>query len=1152
MTRHVTPSLLFVLVLFLSGARLSAQTTTGQISGTVQDATGAALPAVAVTVTNIDTNTPRAVRTGTSGTYVLTLLPPGNYQITFSKSGFETLVEDRIHLGIDQGIAINPKLRIGSAVETVSVQGDAELLNATSASLGTVIGEEEVNDLPLNGRNFTQLLTLVPGATPISTGQGAHLGVDDGSTIAIPGSSFSNPAINGQQNRETLYLLDGVVNTDFRTTTYTVLPIIDGIREFKVQSHEDDPAFGSVLGGVVNLVTKSGTNQFHGSVWEFVRNNIFDARNPFSDINPGTGAPTPPGSFHQNEFGLSFGGPLWVPKLYNGRDKTFFFFAYEGWRYSSPVANYYNVPTAQELTGDFSNSEGNNGVFDPTTTRLNAAGNGYMRTEFPGDIIPANRINPQIQAYIKAYYDAPNVTNPSLPDELLTSSYRNNSNNYQGRIDQKLTKSDTAFFRWSNLFDENQVPVTHKISALTFFNGLNIGAGITHIFTPKIVLNVNGGRASRGFSFTSPSTVGYGPLTDLGFTGLGSYGPLSLNLAGPYGGSGLAGPALRRNSSWSVSEQVSWQVGRHLISFGSTVIDDYRSQSGSSQSLNFDNAQTTNPQNPGSTGNSLASALLGYPNSGGFQLNNLIKYSIPTYAVFAGDQWKVSPKLTLNIGLRYDHLNQPNITHGMNNGFNFDTGNWEIGGGALPAACIVSNKAPCIPGSSTDAATDLAGTTGNDGSVAGNHIIVAASATRAPASVDREFGPRLGFAYAMHPSMVISGGFGVAYDTLNGINQTLSNSIGEWPAKGSATHTYNLIGSNVNGTPLTTVTDAEATIGNPLTTGGPFSDFDYYYSPKLKPLYSEQWNLKMEQALNRKTLLSIGYVGSVTRRLDYGATANQATVPSADDTIESVRARTPYPYMTTFVYDSSIGNANYNSLQVKLQQQMSHSLQYLVSYTWSKSLDDTSGRFGAENGFGGSAVQNYYDPESNKSVSGYDVPHFLSISGIYRLPAGKGEHFFNTGWTSYVLGGWQLNSVSQFQSGTPFTLGVNGDVANICACGGGYGHPNLVPGKVPTVSHPTRFLAYNPAAYSVPINSFGNVGRNSLRGESYRNEDLSLFKIFPLVENVKAEFRAEAFNVLNIINYGLPDANPTDQNAGVISGMAGSPRQLQFALKITF
>ena len=646
-------------VLGVTGLVTDGQTTTGQISGTVEDASGAVVVGAAIQAVNIDTHAIRNVVSGATGSFVLSLLPPGNYQVTIAKSGFRSVTESGVKLDVNQSLSINPTLQLGAASETIQVNSASQLLEPDTAEVGTVIGQEAVNDLPLNGRNFTQLLTLVPGATPVSTSQGSSQGINDGSTVAIPGSSFSNPSLNGQQNRETLYLLDGVVNTDFRTTTYTVLPIIDGISEFKVQTHNDDPSFGSVLGGVVNLVTSSGTNRLHGSAWEFVRNNDFDARNHFSDFHS-DGTPAPAAPFHQNEFGVAAGGPVWFPHLYNGKDKTFFFFAYEAWRFLEPSNNLYTVPTAAEVSGDFSHSLLPNEIFDPATTTLNAQGTGYTRTPFPGNIIPSNRIDKAIQAYIQNYFDAPNYPlNSNEQNEILKAPYSNNSNNYQGRIDQVLTKRDNIFFRWSNMFVVDNNPGTNKVTTLSDFNGLNIGAGWTHVFAPNLLLTVNGGRASRGFIFINQSTVGLGPLTQEGFQGLDTFGPLGITLSSPYGGSGLGGPALRRNSSWSTSAQLSWQHGRHSFTFGETVVDQYRSQEGSGQSLNFANQQTADPNNQGNTGNSLASALLGLPEQGNFGLTNLIKYSIPSWALFAGDSWKVTPKLTINYGLRYDHINQP-------------------------------------------------------------------------------------------------------------------------------------------------------------------------------------------------------------------------------------------------------------------------------------------------------------------------------------------------------------------------------------------------------------------------------------------------------------------------------------------------------------
>jgi hypothetical protein len=307
--------------------------------------------------------------------------------------------------------------------------------------------------------------------------------------------------------------------------------------------------------------------------------------------------------------------------------------------------------------------------------------------------------------------------------------------------------------------------------------------------------------------------------------------------------------------------------------------------------------------------------------------------------------------------------------------------------------------------------------------------------------------------------------------------------------------------------------------------------------------------MQVQQTINHNILFQLAYVGSVSKRLDYGGTANGALTPGAG-TAAQVNARRPFPYMTQFNYDKSTAAGSYNSLQVKLERRFQDGLQFLGAYTWSKSIDTgSSGRFGAENGpGGGSAVQDYYDPKSNRSVSAYDVPQFASISVLYELPVGKGKRYLRSGPASYVLGNWQVNTVAQLGSGQVYTLQVPGDPANIGYSN--YGRPNLVGN--PKVSHPTRYQAFNVAAFASPVLSYGDVTRNSMRSQATYNDDLSLFKTFPIKEQLNMEFRAEAFNVFNLINYGTPDSNLADPQVGTITSIAGNPRQLQFALKLNF
>jgi carboxypeptidase family protein len=365
--------------LSLAGAvRTWTQTTTAQVSGQVTDASGAAVPEASITVTNLETGLSRNAETTETGYYVIPLLPPGDYKLSVEKQGFQTAQYPNFVLQVNQTLALDITLKVGEIAQSVTVEAQAPLLQATSANLGAVISDEAIVDLPLNGRNFSQLLVLTSGVTPVSTGQYATVGGGFGSNPGIPGSAFAQPSVGGQWNRGNFYLMDGLNFTTWFTGTYTILPVLDAIQEFKVQSHNDSAEYGGALGGIVNVATKSGTNGLHGSAWEFVRNDVFDARNPFTDATRSSPAP-----FRQNEFGVAVGGPIIVPKVYNGKNKTWFFFTYEGWRYRKPSQSFARYPTAAELAGDFSADYSTQVLYDPATTRADPSNPGaFLRMQW--------------------------------------------------------------------------------------------------------------------------------------------------------------------------------------------------------------------------------------------------------------------------------------------------------------------------------------------------------------------------------------------------------------------------------------------------------------------------------------------------------------------------------------------------------------------------------------------------------------------------------------------------------------------------------------------------------------------------------------------------------------------------------------------------
>jgi hypothetical protein len=1125
-------SILMVLILVLGcGFKASAQVETASLSGRVTDPTNAVVVDAQVEIINTATGIVNVIQTNGEGIYVAPSLKPGSYAMNVTKQSFRSVSVNGLTLSVQDNLVRNFVLQVGSSAESITVSAGTVVLQTADSQLGTVVAQQAVVDLPLNGRNFTQLLTLTPGATPISTSQGASLGSDDGSTVALPGSAFSNPSIHGQWNRSSIYLLDGIVNTDFRTTTYAILPVVDTIQEFKVQSHNDSAEFGTVLGGVVNLISKSGTNNFHGSAWEFLRNNSFDARNKFNDINS-SGAPTKPGQFRQNEFGGAVGGPILIPKLYNGKNKTFFYFGYEGWRYSKAANSKYRVPTDAELSGDFSKASNvlsEQPIYDPATTTIV---NGLVqRQQFAGNIIPKTSINPMVQGYLQTYFDKPNLSGDATYNVINRNASQNNANSYTIKIDHRLGDRDSGWFRYSRMNVNQLNPQTLQVTQVQGMQAKNIGGGWVHSFTGTLLLDAQGGYAARPFTFISPPKSGTDAMKSEGWAGLGTYGPVTVNLAAPWGGSAVSNAALRGNPNWSMSTNLSWIHSAHAFRTGFVLIDQRRAQSGNSQTWTFNNNQTADLSGANSaSGASLASALLGLPANGGFGLNNVTDYTIKSWGTYVQDTWKVKPTVSLNFGLRYDHVNQPNLAQGLQTSLDNTTGNYEIGGGKFPQLCSVTGKAPCIP----------------DNVPFSEHIIVDPNPIHGPNPVWNNLGPRVGIAWSPTAKIAVRGGYGLVFDTLTGLSQTFSNSMNSWPASGSSSPSFNNPGS-----PLITVDKAQTSIASALPGASPWGNGTWFYDANHKNAYSHQWNVEIQRQMTSKLLMAVGYVGSKTGNNDLTGLANTAA-PSAS--AAGVQSRTPFPwYGGQYFYSTSGGKANYNAFEFKAQRSFSGGLQYLVSYTWSKSIDNgASGWFDSEGGSGGSGLQDFRNPNGSRSVSGYDIPHFLSIAGTWEPPVGKGKRFLNGGPGSWILGDWQINTVTQLRTGRPFNLSVTGDPANQ---GPGiswfsYARPNLVGN--PHVKHPTINQWYNADAFVAPVGSFGTFGRNVLRAANVYNSDMSLFKKFPVREFGFVEFRAEAFNFFNIQNYGAPQATLFQSNTGQINSLEIQPRVLQFGLKTVF
>ncbi|MFZ2021237.1 MAG: carboxypeptidase-like regulatory domain-containing protein [Terracidiphilus sp.] len=1187
---------ILAIAMLLGAPRAFAQTANGIVSGHVIDPRGALIPGAAVTLTETDTNVEMSTSSNSEGLYTFASVKPGNYRMKVSASGFSTVTISGLTIAVQGSLSRDVALEIGTQAQIVTVtaeEADA-MVAQTSSELGTEIAQAQIHDLPLNGRNFTQLLTLTPGASPVMTSQAAGNGVyvDDQGVLGVPGSTFELPAMQGQITRENLYLLDGVVNTDFTNGVYVIPPIIDDLQEFKVQSHDDKAEFGGVLGGVVNVVTKSGTNQFHGSGWEFVRNDVFDARDTFKDA-PENGVTPGPSPYRQNMYGGTVGGPVLLPRIYNGRNRTFFLFGYEGWRYAQSGQEFFDLPTAAELSGDFSHSSLASSIFDPSTTTLAPGGactspgvpagctpSGYVRTQFdyngvPNTINPAS-LNQDIINFLKTYDTGTSAANtPGGYNAYYSSPRTDNADHYMFRIDEQLGGRNSLFFRFDQLNVVDLTPNSATQNTSSSVDAVNWAAGWTYVITPSVLFDFRFGIATRPFNRgPAVDTLGTGPLQKLGFTAAG--GTL-IDLQKPYDTPGIQDgfgswtPNTITNPVYSYTPTLTWVHGGHNIKLGMQYIQQgsktYQPQYGD---FGFTNTTTGDPNNVGTTGNSLASALLGYPATNGNTPPTTQGNRVANYAGYAEDAWTISRSVTFTYGLRADHRRPFAPIAGSFTSSPATDGIWWIGMNALPGACAVVGQQPCIP----SANGTLAGIDGGVAAVdpdtglpwynaADPPIQLSPYGTAWGADGGWDYGPRLGVAWRFNSKTTIRGGAGFAYDATQGIDQDWKANAGQWPANGSVGGGFamNTTVSTVaaNGGPQSYTTTL-STVQKVLPASDPWSLNSWYTDPHIQDPRSLQYNLTIERELGSSTALSVAYVGSRDDRLAITGQWNTALTPG-NGTASEVRARTPFPwYNTSAFYSTSNGWSNYNALQIKLEKRFSNGLQYLANYTWSKALGTGgSGLFAVENGPGGYSVwQNYYDLAASKGALAFNIPQILTMEGEYVLPFGVGKRYMSHGLAASLLGNWTALTNISIRSGQPYNFDVSGDVANIESPGSGsgwfsYERPNEI--TSPKLAHPSKTEAFNVNAFAVPtFGTFGNAGTSPLYSMHVADTDMSVFKDFPIHEQFSINFRAEAFNVFNIQNYGPPDTDviTQDPSAGTITSNVTNPRLIQLGVHLNF
>lgn len=1125
---YIAALLMLLGIAGLLPAAVMAQQASASINGVVKDQTGAAIANAQVELKNINTAVVRTTTTNTNGVYAFPNIAPGVYTMRAFASGFNTVTQPETTLEVNQTATFDFHLQIGATQETVTVNATAAAVETSTSELGTVVATKEVSDLPLNGRNFTQLLTITAGVANINRDQSSGGG---GGWAGNSLGSYSFPAVNGARNRSNLFLLDGVNDLNTIMGMYNYSPIIDAIQEFKTQGHNDLAEYGGAAGGLVSVVTKSGANQYHGSFWEFLRNEQMDARGYFESSR------TP---LRQNQFGVSGGGPVWIPRLYNGRNRSFFYAAWEDFRERSAQTSGALGPTAEMREGNFSALSTT--IYDPTTTTYDSTTGKYSRTAFPGNIIPNKRINAISSLFQGIIPESGTMANGS--NVYVSGRTKINQSSGTVRGDQNFGNNNQIMFRYSQ-FDQTESTPENTIGVQNIHNlGHNYIGHWTHTYSTTAFSDVYFGRNYGDITENNTHDgEDAGFLSQLEDLGMSKYW-MTLNntqYAPQWSASGyvgLGGSQLQETGladNWQFGGAFTKILGAHTIKVGADFqTNNFRSPIAYS-SANFKSAQTAGlGDHQGEGGNSWASLLLGIPNEASYR--NILEVAKGGWinGMFIQDQFKATSRLTINLGFRNDMVYTP--IYGTGNSNNFYTGEANPVTGqyilnALPPDCSATQFAPCIPrgiytSSSTPAATsglpDHVSVTPNS-----DHRMIKNSLT--------DWAGRLGLAYRLTDKMAFRASYSRFYDAWATVIQLSQNFGGNWPAI-----------STIDNASLNTGAPT-AYASDPLSLGSsgskyPESTFSsvsqWMVDPNFRTPYMDQWNIGIQRELPANAILDANYVGSVGRHLDWGPPMNNPQ-PGAGD----ITSRRPYPYMLPQWFDQSVGNSRYNALQITVNKRASHGVTFLLAYTLSNAKDDGCG-LGAN-----CNSSNPYNRSVDYGTSDLNMKHAFSASFTAQSPFTKSPNRL----VAQAAGGWALNGIVQFSSGEPFTVYTSADPENIGT--------NLQE-RLNVVGKPNSGLGihtaekwFNTSAYALPsAYTYGNEKVNPLTSDHYRKFDLSLFRQFHvgLGEGRFFEFRAESFNLFNNPVFSIPNVDISGANFGEVTSQRGDPRQLQMGLKFNY
>jgi len=1074
----------FALLLVMFAGLAQAQTAT--VTGTITDSTGAVVPGTSITIVNVATGAQRSVTANASGLYTVPLLPPGEYRITVEQPGFRPVVRSGIILQVEQRATINFALELGSLAEQVEVTADAMQLNTIEASQGQVIDNQRIVDMPLNGRDYNQLALLSAGAVQ-----------------PLPGSRYGGFSTGGLRVTQNNFMLDGVDNNGVELAgaqrqSEMVKPSVDAVQEFKVQTNSYSAEFGRAMGGVVNVTTKSGTNDLHGTAFHFLRNDKLDAKNFFDPADQ----PRPP--FKRNQFGFSIGGPAFVPKLFDGRNKVFWFGNYEGTRVRESTTGNNTIPTLGMRQGDFGAllSQRNLAILDPLTNQ-----------PFPNNVIPQGRFDPVAERLMQLYPTP--QSDAVLTNFLFNAPLQENVEQFGFRFDINLGNNDNISYRYSQQDATN--PAALALPPPAFGGGLDAStqgkitsATWNHIFTPTLIMSVRGAWNFGLFIRDNPAQAGRENLNVLygipggnqtipgGFSSMGLTGYTNIGIGG-------FNPVDRDSQNRQAVGDLTWIKGNHNIKMGAGYL---RTQN---NIFNIRNEVGNYQFNGRFTRDGAADFLLGW--SSQYVWGSRVQADLrgSNTSLYVQDDWRISRKLTVNLGMRYE-VTQPFLDKRDRMG-------------------ILDNY--------TDPANPRLVYAGSEGSDRFNRAMI---------HTDRNnFMPRVGFAYQLTNKTVIRSGYGIFYMLFEPLGDA------EWLI-GNPPNAFGVTLASSATTPAVLLKDGppEGALTLERATGLTFAA----YERRPNQSYSQQWNFNIQQELARDWLLEVGYAGTkgthLVQRYDDNFSPpgpgninakrplNRIDIPGTDITVS--------PLGGIFGYHHN-GNSSYHALVSKLEKRFSQGFTWLTSYTFSKAIGDTCG--GAPQGnTGGCGFQDMRNLRAERSVDNQDVPHRLVMSGVWELPFGRGRAFGNQmpAAVNMVFGGWAVGSIITAVSGQPYNVTTAGNPANTGNIGV-VNRPN-VSGADPFAIDRTVERDFDTSVFSPNLpNQIGNAGRNLLRRRAHFGWDFSALKDFPISEQVRLQFRFEAFQFTNTPRFGQAGAVVGTPTFGVITG-AATPRNLQFALKL--